>query len=68
MKEYKTKAVIMKIRPESKREYRSVLASAKCIDQGLTHEETNSDSDCDSYHRTSDIDTIAVRSDASCLR
>lgn len=51
----------------SEREHCSVLAGAEHIHDGLTHEQTNGDADCDCNHCTSNVDRRPVRCDTSRL-
>jgi hypothetical protein len=52
----------------SEREYSSTLPSAKSVYKSLAHKKSDSYTDCHCDHSPSDINTVAVCSDASCLR
>lgn len=52
----------------SEREHCSILAGAEHIHDGLTHEQTDGDANCDCNHGTSNINPRPVRGDTSCLR
>jgi hypothetical protein len=50
------------------RKYRSILARPEHINQRLTHEQPNCDTNGDCDHGPSNIDTVAIGSNSSGLR
>lgn len=51
----------------SEGEHCSVLAGAEHVHDGLTHEQTNGDADCDCNHRSPNVDRRPIRCDTSRL-